>query len=107
VLTYVQVAQSELQRCITDPWPEHEKAIDELIRCQLAKHRYLRRLPPGCDSSAAATEIGSRTRVVLQQISLQLTSKASIGKFEMTKTALKQTVPKVERCADDADWVIV
>lgn len=102
-----QVAQSELERCISDPWPEHEKAIDELIRCQLARHRYLRRLPPGCNSSAAAAEIRNRTLVVLQQISLQLTSKASIGRFEMTKTELKRTAPKVKSCCDDAGWVIV
>jgi hypothetical protein len=102
-----QETKLELQRCISEPWPEHERAVDELLRCQLLRHRYFRRLAPGCVGSAAVIAIGNRIKTVVEQIYLQLMSKASIGRFETTKASLKQTILKIERSIDDSDWVFV
>jgi hypothetical protein len=102
-----QEAKLELQRCINKPWPEHERAIDEQLRCTLSSHRYIATLAPGCVGRAAEIDIGKMIQTVLEQIHLQLMSAASIDRFETTKASLKQTIVKIERAIDEPEWEFV
>jgi hypothetical protein len=104
-----KVSEQDLQSCVTDPWPEHEKAVNELLRQQLASHRFIRRMPSyRCPPNVILSIVMERILAVLQQVLLQLVTKASDSRFEATKLALRKTVHDVQsHCSRYNDWIVL